>query len=167
MAAQGSQPVSSQNLAAALGVERSGGIGSQPICVDNLKAALGEFGGTGDILFFSASGATSGTLAHPVEDYDLVLAVLKDQYKTDMYAAVCPPSAWAICGESASPYIYTQTTVAVNNDPYGTPGVSGEQQRTNATMLNMSGTTMGYSSFAIKLPVLLVVGIKDTGLIFD
>ena len=31
MAAQGSQPVSAQNLAAALGAERSGGIGSQPV----------------------------------------------------------------------------------------------------------------------------------------
>lgn len=46
MAAQGNQPVSAANLAAALGVSASGSIGSQPISVDNLKAVLGNVAGT-------------------------------------------------------------------------------------------------------------------------
>lgn len=46
MAASGNQPVSAENLAAALGVSASGSIGSQPICVDNLKAVLGNVAGT-------------------------------------------------------------------------------------------------------------------------
>ena len=169
MAANGNQPVSAANLAAALGVSASGSIGSQPISVDNLKAALAASAGSGaaDILFQSQSGATSGTLSRPVEDYDLVMAIVGEQGSgTKRYAAIAPPSAWNICGNLANPYVYTLTPALVNEGVYGHAGTSGKDQPTDALFLNMTGTYMGYRSYQIHLPVFLVVGIKNTGFNF-
>lgn len=76
MAAQGMQPVSAQNLAAAIGVERSGGIGGQPVSVDNLKAALAAVGG-GAACLYDGEPALTVTLSGDPDDYGLILVLTR------------------------------------------------------------------------------------------
>lgn len=82
MAAQGNQPVSAANLAAALGVSASGSIGSQPISVDNLKAALGT---RKSVDLYTGEPATTVTLNDDPAGYGALLIVYDLTHASDTY----------------------------------------------------------------------------------
>lgn len=70
MSADGTQPVSGSNLAAALGGDGSAtGTGDKPVSVDNLKAALGA---VAYVLYDDPVGAKQVTLREPATEFDAI-----------------------------------------------------------------------------------------------
>lgn len=79
MAISGTEPVSVDNLAAAIGAEVVGTdeFGQQPICVDNLKAVLEASAGPSEVVLYkSFYGAKSGTLYDDLSKYTGVMHVM-------------------------------------------------------------------------------------------
>lgn len=72
MAAQGNQPVSAANLAAALGISAAGSIGSQPICVDNLAAVLASGVLVGEVLAEGPGIPDLVSVHVPIETYVMI-----------------------------------------------------------------------------------------------
>ena len=82
----GSEPVSASNLAAALGAggALSGDIGDRPISAANLKAALAAVGG-GVTCLYDGAASRSVTLANPIEEYTVLLAIFDTGKNGTMY----------------------------------------------------------------------------------
>ena len=88
MAAQGNQPVSAANLAAALG-SGSGSVltGSEPVSVDNLRAVLAALGV--DILYDGPKASGTVQLLKSMEGYDYIAIETLTSGERDYYGMVC------------------------------------------------------------------------------
>ena len=162
--ADGTEPVTVGNLASVLGADAQS---DAPVSAGNLKALVdGGTIGAVDVLFRSESGATSGTLSAPVEDYDVVCAIFKRSSKY-WYMACANPQSWNTGGEAEGSSFHSQTAPRISGNVYESTGTSGRNQQSFNTYLNMKGTKMqpanNYIGQSNALPVHLVIGIKHVG----
>lgn len=147
MAASGDQPVSAQNLAAALGVERSGGIGSQPVSVDNLKAALGEFGGTGKVLY-SGTPSQSVTLSEDPTAYDALVIVAVQNMEYFTFASTNKPF-------QTVPFLMEGVESTISGDWVSNPAY-------HAASITVTRTGLTLASKSSIQRITLVIGIDFT-----
>lgn len=146
MAASGDQPVSAQNLAAALGVERSGGIGSQPVSVDNLKAALSEMGG-GKVLY-SGTPAQSVVLSEDPTVYDALVIVAVQNNEHFTFASTNKPYQQV-------PFLMEGVETTIRGDWVSSPSYSSA-----AIIVTRSGLTLTSKAYIQRIT--LVIGINFT-----
>lgn len=159
--ADGTEPVSVGNLAAVLGESAED---DAPVSVGNLKALVdgGKIGAV-DVLFRSETGATSGTLSAPVEDYDVVCAVFRHTNTGHFYMACANPWAWGVNATQDGTNRRYLRAPRFDGDVFESTGTSSREQQTFSSQLSMNGSSMSYGTSISKWPVHLVIGIKHVG----
>ena len=159
MAASDNDPLSAAGLAAALeaGADASG-TGGKPVSAGNLKALVdGGKIGVVDVLFRSEAGAASGTLSHPVEDYDVVCLIYSYGSPKSFHMTCANATQWSQFGTALSGRNRTSISPMINgnlNNLY--------QQAYNGSTRSIRGTQMTTLSGDSSL-VHLVIGIKTVG----
>ena len=138
--------------------------GKEAVTLEQLKMLEQQLGAGGkigavDVLFRSETGAASGTLSHPVEDYDVVCVIATDSISA-WYMACSSPSGWNKSSKYSGNYAYLLEAPRVDSGMFDhTLG-----QMCSTIDLNIVGTNMRrLGLIGAQLNVHLVIGIKTVG----
>ena len=162
MAASDNDPLSAAGLAAALeaGADTSG-TGGKPVSAGNLKALVdgGKIGAV-DVLYQGDGTAKNVALTSPMENYDLVLAVVRSATKYSVMGGAT--YIWHMSEEEINGWHASMQGIRVDSQAYGTSSPYTQQTGGLADM-KCSGTSMSTGASGSANGIVLVIGIKTVG----